>query len=147
MHYFSPSLHFSIQRVAFFGFLTSPSPPFFRMLYLPALPAYLLRCPQTVKKSTSLSCIRPKFCPLSTAYGPSRLCTLRDLPRRAASISRLVASRARTHTHVTEERGNCDFVTHDEQRRHRSFIREKLYSFASSGTLRDLWCNIRDTVV
>jgi len=147
MHYSSPvfaitfnALHFSafLLVLACHSFACCTFPPYHR---IPTLSS-------DSEKSASLSCIQ--------SFTSSLICSLRTIaslhPVRAYSTLLLSRAspfhaRARTHAYVREERGNCDFVTHDEQRRRRSFIQEKLYSFASSSTLRDLWYNTRDTVV
>lgn len=85
--------------------LSGPGPPFFRLLCFPALPAYLLRCPQTVKKAPHPPISvrsQSKFCLSPLIYSLRAIASLRYAREilYVASISRLVASRTRMHTHA-----------------------------------------------
>jgi len=149
MHYSSPGFTLTFNALHFSAFLLVPARHSFACCIFPPFRRIYSVVRQWKKHLSSVTKVLPRL--LSAAYRPSRLCTLRDPLRRLylapRCFTRRTHSRTHTHAHATEEPGNCDFVTHDEQRWHRSFIREKLYSFASSSTLRDLWYNTRDTLM
>lgn len=152
MRYSFPTFTLPFNALHFSAFLLPPARHSFACCTFPPFRRIYSVVPRQWKKA-SLSCIysQPKFC---RAPYLQLLRTIASLhPARASTLPLSRASPAlhahvRIHAHVTEERGNCDFVTRDEQRRRRSFIREKLYSFTSSSTLRDLWYNTsEDTAV
>lgn len=150
MHYSSPAFTLVFNALHFSAFLLVPVRHSFACCAFPPFRRIYFVVSRQWKKAPLFSiCSQPKFCVASylqlTGHRVSASYEILLPPLSRASP---LYAHARIHVHVTEERGNCDFVTRDEQRRRRSFIREKLYSFASSSTLRDLWYNTSgDTAV
>jgi len=110
MHYSFPSFTLTFNALHFSAFLLVPARHSFACRIFPPFRRIYSVVRQWKKHLSSVTKVLPRL--LSAAYGPSRLCTLRDPLRRLYLAPRRFTRRmhARTHAHTHMRRKNPEIA-------------------------------------